>query len=317
MDKRIYFIEPILEERIWGGQRLKEKYRIQTDLKNIAEIYTVIAIPGHLDCDVRGTGRKLSEFYHLHPELFGSETPDMPVRMIVGNSADRLSIQLHPDDEYGLLHSGMRGKPEGCVFFEGEGEGSMVFGHYARTKEEFIHLSRTGQWDKLLKYVPIRKDSFVHIPYGTLHAFGAGGLCAAFSTNGDVTYRLYDYDRVDQATGKPRQLHVQEVYDNITVPDADREAVRVEPFQKDGCEICLYHDEPGCYTGGRLIVRGQGTYRQDEFLFMTCINGRGTIDGVPVGELDTVFLPQDYGAIGIQGDLDLVFVSYRNKSSRR
>jgi mannose-6-phosphate isomerase len=312
MTKQIFYIEPILEDRIWGGQDLKKKYNIKTDLKNIAEIYTVIAIPNHLDCDVRGQNCKLSEFYHQNRFLFGSESPDMPVRMVLGNSADKLSIQLHPDDEYGLKHSGMRGKPEGCVFLEGEGEGSMVFGHYAKTKEEFIFLAENRMWDKLLKFVPTKKNYFVHIPYGTLHAFGAGGICAAFSPNGDVTYRLHDYDRVDSATGTTRPLHKKEIYDNITVPDSGHEPVLIEPVVKQGCKIAIYHDEPGVYTGGRIEVDTEGVYEQEEFIFMTCINGHGLINGYPVNELETVLIPSQNGPIKIEGKLDLVFVSYKD-----
>jgi mannose-6-phosphate isomerase len=311
MDEMI-FVEPILEERIWGGQELKKKYNIKTDLKNIAEVYLVVAIPNHLDCTIRGNGIRLSDYYHQNRDLFGSDSPDMPIRMILGNSDENLSIQLHPDDEYGLKHNGMRGKPEGCVFLEGEGEGKMVFGHFAKTKDEFIQLAENKQWDKLLKYVPTRKDYFVHIPCGTLHAFGAGGICAAFSTNGDVTYRLYDYDRIDPATGKTRPLHVQEIYDNITVPDSERDAILVAPIYKNGCQIRTYHDEPGCYTGGRIQVTDQGVYEQKEFFFATCINGRGLLNGRPICEFETVFIPQKFGPVNIIGDIDLIYVSYKN-----
>jgi mannose-6-phosphate isomerase class I len=256
---------------------------------------------------------KLHEFYRKNRELFGSDTEDMPVRMIMGSSSQPLSVQVHPSDEYGLSHDGMRGKHEGCVFLEGEGEGTMVFGHYAKTKEEFIHLSRTGQWDKLLKYAVTKKDYFVHIPYGTLHAFGAGGVIAAFSTNGDVTYRLWDYDRIDPETGKTRQLHVQQVYDNVTVPDADREAVLVQPYEKDGCLIYAYHDEPGVYSGGRIKVEKVGVFELDEFIFFTVVNGEGTIGGVPVKPAETVFVPQKYGPIRFVGKLEMVYVSYKGR----
>ena len=110
MPNQIYQILPVFEERLWGGQRLRERFGYQSDLKNIAEVYNVIAIPGHLDCTVADTGEKLSLFYHTHRELFDCETPEMPVRMIMCAAKEPLSIQIHPDDDYALAHEGMRGK---------------------------------------------------------------------------------------------------------------------------------------------------------------------------------------------------------------
>lgn len=105
MPNQIYQILPVFEERLWGGQRLRERFGYQSDLKNIAEVYNVIAIPGHLDCTVADTGEKLSLFYHTHRELFNCETPEMPVRMIMCAAK---GTAVHPDSPGRRLRAGPR-----------------------------------------------------------------------------------------------------------------------------------------------------------------------------------------------------------------
>ena len=70
---------------------------------------------------------------------------------------------------------------------------------------------------KYLQNVPIHKDDLFFIPAGTIHAIGAGALVAEIQESSNLTYRLYDYDRMDPKTGKPRKMHVKEVYENVTI----------------------------------------------------------------------------------------------------
>jgi mannose-6-phosphate isomerase len=315
MNPKMYKILPIYEQRLWGGRDLIERFHFQTELENIAEAYCVIAIPNHLDCEVEGTNEKLSSFYHTHHHLFGCDKEEMPVRLVLGSSNAALSVQLHPEDEYGLSHSGMRGKPEGALFYMGRGEGRMILGHHAKTKEEFIRLSQEAQWDKLLRYIYPKKDDFVHIPAGVLHAFQAKGIVVAFSTNGDVTYRLYDYDRIDPLTNQLRELHVREVFDNIVVPCDTIDVVHYDQKLINGCTLSYFHDEPGVYTSGRIQVSQEGTFSLDEFFFILCLEGEGSINGQPIIPGETYFVPCNSGEINLLGTLDLVYLSYKNKGN--
>ena len=156
MEGKIYKILPVFEERIWGTQELRERYGYETDLNNIAEVYNVVALPGHLDNEVEGTGMRLSEFYHKNRELFGCSPEDMPVMTCMAHSNSYLSIQLHPDDPYALAHTGMRGRPEGWVILDGPEDNEIVLGHNAATKEEFMEWSNQKEWDKLFRYVNMK-----------------------------------------------------------------------------------------------------------------------------------------------------------------
>ena len=312
MEQKIYRIKPVFEERMWGGQHLIEKYHYQTELKNIAESYCCIAIPNHLDCDVIDTGDKLSDFYHQNRGLFGSDTDDIPIRLTVESVLDNMSVQIHPEDEYALEHFHQYGKPGGILYLEGTPT-DLLLGHHARTKEEFIQWNETRQFDKLFRFVDYVPGDFIHIPANTLHSFRIRGIMIAFARNSDVTLRLYDYDRMDPKTGKPRKMHVKEVYENVTIPDDQILPTRGRIVEQGALTHTVYYDAPGEYTAGRVQVKEKASFGLDEFYFLFCVNGGGTVNGQRFQMGDVLFVPQKFGPIDLAGDMDFVYCSYKNK----
>lgn len=312
MEQKIYRIKPVFEERMWGGQHLIEKYHYQTELKNIAESYCCIAIPNHLDCDVIDTGDKLSDFYHQNRELFGSDTDDIPIRLTGESVMDNMSVQIHPEDEYALEHFHQYGKPGGILYLEGTPT-DLLLGHHAKTKEEFIQWNETRQFDKLFRFVDYVPGDFIHIPANTLHSFRIRGIMIAFARNSDVTLRLYDYDRMDPKTGKPRKMHVKEVYENVTIPDDQILPTRGRIVEQGALTHTVYYDAPGEYTAGRVQVKEKASFALDEFYFLFCVNGGGTVNGQRFQMGDVLFVPQKFGPIDLAGDMDFVYCSYKNK----
>lgn len=312
MEQKIYRIKPVFEERMWGGQHLIEKYHYQTELKNIAESYCCIAIPNHLDCDVIDTGDKLSDFYHQNRELFGSDTDDIPIRLTVESVLDNMSVQIHPEDEYALEHFHQYGKPGGILYLEGTPT-DLLLGHHAKTKEEFIQWNETRQFDKLFRFVDYVPGDFIHIPANTLHSFRIRGIMIAFARNSDVTLRLYDYDRMDPKTGKPRKMHVKEVYENVTIPDDQILPTRGRIVEQGALTHTVYYDAPGEYTAGRVQVKEKASFALDEFYFLFCVSGGGTVNGQRFQMGDVLFVPQKFGPIDLAGDMDFVYCSYKNK----
>ena len=312
MEQKIYRIKPVFEERMWGGQHLIEKYHYQTELKNIAESYCCIAIPNHLDCDVIDTGDKLSDFYHQNRELFGSDTDDIPIRLTVESVMDNMSVQIHPEDEYALEHFHQYGKPGGILYLEGTPT-DLLLGHHAKTKEEFIQWNETRQFDKLFRFVDYVPGDFIHIPANTLHSFRIRGIMIAFARNSDVTLRLYDYDRMDPKTGKPLKMHVKEVYENVTIPDDQILPTRGRIVEQGALTHTVYYDAPGEYTAGRVQVKEKASFALDEFYFLFCVNGGGTVNGQRFQMGDVLFVPQKFGPIDLAGDMDFVYCSYKNK----
>ena len=281
-------------------------------MKNIAESYCCIAIPNHLDCDVIDTGDKLSDFYHQNRELFGSDTDDIPIRLTVESVLDNMSVQIHPEDEYALEHFHQYGKPGGILYLEGTPT-DLLLGHHAKTKEEFIQWNETRQFDKLFRFVDYVPGDFIHIPANTLHSFRIRGIMIAFARNSDVTLRLYDYDRMDPKTGKPRKMHVKEVYENVTIPDDQILPTRGRIVEQGALTHTVYYDAPGEYTAGRVQVKEKASFALDEFYFLFCVNGGGTVNGQRFQMGDVLFVPQKFGPIDLAGDMDFVYCSYKNK----
>jgi len=308
--KQIYHIRPVFTEAIWGGQQLIQKYGFKTELSNIGECYNVIAMKGHLDCDVEETGEKLSDFYHTHRDLFQCDTKEMPVRAAMACTKAPMSVQVHPNDEYALAHDGRLGKPDGVYILEGEG--TVEFGHYAKTRAEFRHMVEENMWNSLLRYINVKAGDFLNMPFGTLHALGSNMIFFEFSQNADLTYRLYDYHRkqLDPKTGKPRTYQIDKVIDCVNIPDAETSVEKLRTFEKDGCMITFFHNEPGVYTCGKIEVESQGTYQRDQFIFLTCVDGEGKVNDVTIRGGETLFVPVNFGELKLYGKMVLTFLTY-------
>jgi mannose-6-phosphate isomerase len=312
MKKEIMYILPFFEERMWGGTRLAKEFGYKTDVFPIGEVYNVVALKHQADCIVKGKDITLSELYEKQPQLFNCETKELPIRVNILDPIADLSVQIHPDDTYALKHNNSRGKPEAWVILDCPLDGYIEFGHNASTKEEFVDLVKEGEYKKLFRYLPTKKDMYIDIPAGTLHAIGKNVLTYNISRNTDLTYRLYDYDRINPSTGLKRQLHIQEVIDNILIPDHINNFVSFPSIFDKGCELTEYWDEPGLYTLKRIKITAKGRYEQECFIFITVYEGTGTINKLPLKKGDTVFIPDHMGELLFEGSLDMFLASYRN-----
>lgn len=312
--KKIVKIEPYYEARMWGGgERLRKEFHYETKVAPLGEVYNVVALPNHADCDVPEMNQKLSQLYETCPDWFQCETKQLPIRVNILDPMEDLSIQIHPDDAFARQYNGGRGKPEAWVILDTPENGYIEFGHHAKKKEEFIQWTENKEWNRLLRYLKTEKDAFIDIPAGTLHAIGKGVLTYNISRNADCTLRLYDYDRVDPSTGKPREIHPKEVYENVNLPD------RLITFQQYpyatewGCKVTRYWDQPGLYTLLRLQVEDKGKFLLDRFAFYTCVKGEGTLNGRRIRQGDTLLVPDHMGWVEIRGNVDLFLASYRNE----
>lgn len=128
---------------------------------------------------------------------------------------------------------------------------------------------------KLLRYLSTPIDGFIDIPTGTPHAIGKGVLTYNISRNADLTLRLYDYDRIDPATHKKREIQQQEVFENVNIPDKRIEFQMFPASFEFGCKVTRYGDEPGLYTIFRLQIDEKGKFLHDRFAFYTCVKGQG------------------------------------------
>ena len=218
------FLTPYFRPKIWGGRKLKTIFNYDIPEGKVGEAWIISGYKDDASTVTEGPlkGQSLRDVYHNHPELFGNpKEKEFPLLVKFLDANDNLSVQVHPDDEYAAKVENDRGKTDSWYVLQADPGAYLIYGHHAKTKEELAEMIKNGDWDHLLRKVPIKAGDFFYVPAGTIHALTKGSLVIETQQSSDVTYRLYDYDRVDQKTGKKRELHTQKSIDVTTVPHID------------------------------------------------------------------------------------------------
>ena len=214
---KILFLEGPLKERIWGSKYFKDTLKLTDKDELYGELWSC---SGHKEGNsiiVNGEykGKALGELYVSHPELFNFDNyREFPILVKLISTSDRLSIQVHPDDEYAIKNENQFGKTEGWLILDSGVDSSIVVGHNAKNKEEFVDYINNDNYDKLLDHRKIQKGEFYPIYPGMLHAIGKDILILEIQQSSDVTYRFYDYHRKDKNCNE-RQLHVKQALDVV------------------------------------------------------------------------------------------------------
>ena len=145
-----------------------------------------------------------------------SDVGQFPILIKYLDAREDLSVQVHPDEAYARSHPGAHLKTEAWYVVQSDAGSRILKGlRPGVTRERFEQGIRDGSVESLINAVPVRDGQCHFLPSGTVHALGAGALVAEVQTPSDTTYRVFDFDRVEPATGKPRQLHVAEALDCI------------------------------------------------------------------------------------------------------
>jgi len=221
----LIFLEPVFQEKIWGGDKLATVFNYELTSDKVGECWAISAHPNGACTIANGEfkGLKLNELWDKHREVFGNVAGDVfPLLTKILTASDELSVQVHPDDAYGLANEGELGKTECWYILAADEDAEIIYGHHAKDRTELAQMLEKGQWDKLLRKVKVKAGDFFFVPSGTIHAIGKGIMILETQQSSDTTYRLYDYDRKDDA-GNPRELHLQQSIDVTTVPHIDAE----------------------------------------------------------------------------------------------
>ncbi len=306
--REILFLTPVCMHNIWGGSRLREEFGYPVEGNDVGECWGISAHPEG-DGTVRSgiyEGKKLSEVWQSHPEFFGNLPYDRyPLLTKIIEAQDDLSIQVHPDDTYAMeKENGSLGKTE-CWYIMDCPEGaSLVIGHNARTPEALKTMVAEGKWKELIRELPIRKGDFIQIDPGTVHAIKAHTLILETQQNSAITYRLYDYGRLQN--GKARELHIDKSLDVITVP-----AKEIEDCMKSTDNLpentlnLMYACEK--YNVFKLDVKEGMSFEQKyPFLAASVLEGAGEVDGKVIRKGDHFILSADYGSVEMTGDMSLI-----------
>lgn len=306
----LLFMEPVFKEAIWGGSRLQEVYGYHIPSGHTGECW---AISAHKSGDCRAAsgrfkGRTLSDLWQNHGELFGERGGNgvFPLLVKIIDAKYDLSIQVHPGDAYASVHeNGSLGKMECWYILDCGRDATIVIGHNARNHEELAEMIREKRWGELIREVPVKKGDFFQINPGCVHAIKGGTLILETQQSSDITYRVYDYDRL--SGGKPRRLHIRQSLDVIRVPYAEdsgegpRVTVDNGHIKKTHLVTCPR------YTVVKLDItdRWEENFTAD-FVNVSVLEGEGTVGGIPIVKGQHFIVPAGCGVCRFTGRLSLI-----------
>jgi mannose-6-phosphate isomerase len=280
-------LNPIYKEKIWGGANLKTVLGKNIPSDRIGESWEISDHDEDTSTIANGplAGKSLHDIFTGQPvELMGerlaSRYPErFPVLIKFIDAKDKLSVQVHPDDEYASLHErGSYGKSEAWYIVHAEPGAFIIAGLERKmTRQEFEEALKSGKVEECVHKLPVKSGDFIYIPAGRIHAIMPGILINEIQQNSDITYRVYDWNRTDDA-GKPRELHVRQSLETINFRDAK---VQV------GKPVAEYSDrtilvENAFFTIEKLYVRktqGVKTTLDNSFHAYTVIRGKGEVLG--------------------------------------
>lgn len=220
-----------------------------------------------------------------------------------------MSVQVHPDDDYALANENQYGKNEMWYIVEAE-EGACIYcGFNGKfSKEEIEKRTADNTLTEIMKAIPVKKGETYFIPTGTVHAIGKGILLCEIQQNSDVTYRLYDYGRIDKF-GNTRELHVRKALDVLN-PDENSQQPAEIKNDSEGEVICKckYFTVERYLCSEKTVIWGQ----QSSFTALIVISGKGSInigdETMDFASGESYFSPAGIRPISIMGNAEVLTV---------
>lgn len=294
---------PILKDKIWGGSKLKTVLNKDfSPLPNAGESWEISGVEGDISVVSNGflAGNDLEELIEIYMgdlvgdhvyENFGVEFP-LLIKFIDAN--DVLSIQVHPDDELSKERHNAYGKTEMWYVIEADKGSELIVGfNQDISKEEYLAKLEEGKLEEILNNAPVKEGSCFFIPAGRVHAIGKGILLAEIQQTSDVTYRMYDFNRKDDA-GNPRELHTELAVDAIDYSFEKKYETTYETEKNKTKELvrCAY------FTTNILEFDKpveKDYVELDSFVIYMCLEGDMTItyeeDSLTVAKGESVLIP--------------------------
>ncbi|WP_208012698.1 type I phosphomannose isomerase catalytic subunit [Christiangramia sabulilitoris] len=276
--------KPILQEKIWGGNKLREILSKETDKTNIGESWEISGVQGNISVVENGAenGKTLVDLIKEYKgllmgnKIYSDFGNDFPLLIKFIDAKTDLSVQLHPDDELAEKRHNSFGKTEMWYVMQADKGSKLNIGFKRNvSQEEYLEYLEKGKIVELLNFEEVQKGDSVFINTGKVHAIGGGVLLAEIQQTSDITYRIYDWDRVNE-NGQGRELHTSLALDAIDFEKKDDYQLNYENNTNSSAEIasCEY------FTTNFLPVQGSLTkdYSSlDSFVIYMCVDGGAKI----------------------------------------
>ena len=330
--KAPFLLQPVGKDYLWGGDKLKREYGKDLDMDPLAESWECSTHPDGTNRVATGRhrGQLLSDVLRDHPEYLGThprmdEKGGLPILVKFIDAKKDLSVQVHPDDAYAAKYeNGSRGKSEMWYVMDADEGSAIIYGFYEDTSKEKVRDAiRKGTILNLVQRIPIHRNDVFFIEAGTVHAIPAGALIAEIQESSNLTYRLYDYGRVDK-NGKERPLHIDRAMDVADLKSAasPRQPMRLLGYER-GCATELLCRCRYFQTERMLVNVGEGSTGsaapvpfssdRNSFRILLCIAGAGTLrsgeEKLEFSAGGCIFVPADLQGMELEGRLELLNIT--------
>ena len=310
---------PVLKDKIWGGSKLKNLFGKAAETDKLGESWELSGYEGDESVVTNGflEGNTLPELIEIYMgELVGDKIFDeyglsFPLLFKLIDANENLSIQVHPGDEVAAERHNSYGKTEMWYVIDADPGAELIIGFTNDcTRDEYLDALEADEVESLLQKVPVKKGDVFFIPAGLVHAIGKGVVVAEIQQSSDITYRIYDYKRTDDA-GNERELHTEQALDVINFkaskePKTNYTAALNEITPLVNCEY---------FTTNMLRINEAITRHyaaMDTFVVYMCLEGNLVLeyDGEKtyVSKGDTVLIPASVDELGLIPDSEVTLL---------
>ena len=294
--------QPILKDKIWGGNKLKSIFNKAAESDKLGESWELSGYENDESVITNGflAGNNIAELIEIYMgELVGEKNFDefghtFPLLFKLIDANQNLSIQVHPNNEVAIERHNTLGKTEMWYVVDADEDGKLVIGFSKDcTQEEYLEALENDQVENLLQSITVKKGDVFFIPAGLVHAIGKGVVIAEIQQSSDITYRIYDYKRVDD-NGNERELHTEQALDVIDFKASinPKTSYKVVENQISPLISCEYFTT-NMLKFDKAITRNYGSI--DSFVVYMCLEGSFVLicndEKLNVNKGETILIP--------------------------
>lgn len=309
------FLEPEYKDYLWGGQKLKKIFNKKVKNEECtAESWEISTNPNGESKIKNGTyaGKTLTQLFHetaIRKEIFGTKCinlTEFPLLIKFIDAAKSLSVQVHPDNEYARIHENSLGKTEMWYILDCDPGAQIICGVKQGITKEILEKSiHSDKIVECLNYIDVKKGDAIYIPSGTVHALLGKVLVAEVQQNSNLTYRIYDWGRVDK-DGKARELHIEKSLDVINA----KKAPQIKNIGKEPGKINIIESEFFHTSKINVNEKIQENVSEESFLALNVIEGEGTLrvaeKEYTITKGDSFIIPASAGQYSLEGKMELL-----------
>ncbi|UVD81434.1 class I mannose-6-phosphate isomerase [Mycoplasma iguanae] len=291
---KIIFFKPFLKETIWAGKNLKEVFKTKN---NIGEAWLLSAIENNESICISDNfkNKNLREIFQKNPHLFNFKKTYPNLSKIIDTDFP-LSVQVHPDNEYAQKFNSL-GKEECWYVLRVNYDHPFILGYNAKNSQEAKELILNKKWDQLLKKQEVNQGDFLYVPVGQIHAIPAHATVFEMQQSSDITYRLYDYDRLD-LNGEKRLLHIKESLDVLNEPE--NYFIKKQPNNN----LVKNH----LFNLNIINHEGEKKYNflNENWIEFFVLEGEGSIDDQSLKKYDSLIITSKNNEFILKGNLKII-----------